>query len=212
MLGPEINKLEKKIHEAAQNSLIFCTTGDNGASAKTSYPAGFKSPFKICSCAINGRPSANAESEQAEFYLPAENLDIKIPKYVNQSQQRVSGDSSAATAIAAGLAALILALVRFAYHSPDDEYPELETIDSNASDALSDYSDHLSPRRAPCNTEQKFAEFKQISIMDRVFKHMCCKSGKFVQPWEVLPMDLTDLSTDEAKKSLGDFFDRAREQ
>ena len=208
----DIGKLETKIQKAAKNSLIFCATGDKGPFAERSYPAGFSVPIKICSCSISGMPSRNAESQNADFYVPAEDLDVPVPRYLNLGAKGAAQGSSAATAIAAGLATLILSLARFAYYGLDDESSEYEAIDSDNSDFKYNYSESFSSRKSPPqvqHAEERVAQLKKRSIMDRVFKHMCCNTEHFVQPWGVFPKDLVGLDFDEAKKSVADFLNRA---
>ncbi len=208
----DFGDLEEMIMKAANNSLIFCATGDKGPSAKKSYPAGFKNPFKICSCSISGQPSHNAEVENTEFYVPAEDLDVALPKYLILGDKEKPDGSSAATAIAAGLATIVLSLARFAYYELEDDSSATETDDSDNSDIKSDYSGHISsPALLPevQKAESRVRQLKRRSIMERVFQHMCCNSDKFVQPWEVFPMDLVGLEIEKAKKSVADFLERA---
>lgn len=209
----DFGNLETKIQEASRNSLIFCATGDKGPAAKESYPAGFKTTFKICSCSISGQPSHNAEVDNTEFYVPAEKIDVSIPKYLNLGDSEVADGSSAATALAAGLATLILSLARFAYYGLQDGSSASEIGDYDNDDIENDYFPTSPPTRALLPqvqpAEDRVVHLKKRSTMERVFKHMCCSSDKFVQPWEVFPTDLTLLDTDEAKKSVANFLDRA---
>ena len=200
--------LETEIQEAAKNSLIFCATGDKGPTAKESYPAGFKTPFKICSCSISGQPSNNAETKNAEFYLPAEDLNVAIPKYLNQGDKGAADGSSAATAIAAGLATLLLSLARFAYYRLEDGYSISEADDQDNSGIMDDYPDRWG-RAEVQRAEDQVANLKKRSVMERVFKHMCCGAEKFVQPWGVFPNDLVGVDFEKAKRSVADFLDRA---
>ena len=208
----DFDRLDDMILKAANNSLIFCATGDKGPSAKESYPAGFKNAFKICSCSISGQPSHNAEVDNTEFFVPAENLDVALPKYLNPGDKGKPDGSSAATAIAAGLATLVLSLARFANYGLEDDSSAPETDDSDNSDIKSDYSEHISsPTLLPHvqQAESRVLQLKRRFIMERVFKYMCCNSDKFVQPWEVFPMDLVGLETEAAKKSLAEVLKRA---
>jgi len=107
-------------------SLIFCAKGDNGPSVEESFPAAFPSPFGICSCSVSGIPSASAETNHAEFLVPAEELCVDIPQYLDQGGKDSADGSSAATAVAAGLAALIISLARFAFYSVEDTTSESE--------------------------------------------------------------------------------------
>ena len=209
----DFGNLETKIQEASRNSLIFCATGDKGPSAKESYPAGFKTTFKICSCSINGLPSHNAEVYNTEFYVPAEKIDVAVPRYLSLGDSEVADGSSAATALAAGLATLILSLARFAYYGLQDSSSASEIDGYDNDDIESDYFQQSPRARALLPhvqlAEDRVTHLKKRSTMERVFKHMCYSSDKFVQPWEVFPTDLTLLDTEDAKKSVADFLDRA---
>ena len=196
----DFGNLESKIQDAAQNSLIFCATGDKGPSAKKSYPAGFKTTFKISNCSINGLPSKDAEVQNTEFYVPAEDLATAVPGYLKRGKIETAGGSSAATAIAAGLASLVLSLARLVYYRLEDGSSEPRTDDYDNSEI-----------RIECieRSESMFKRLKRRSIMERVFEHMCCSSGKFVQPWEVFPTDLVGLDFERAKELLTDFLESA---
>lgn len=210
----DVGELETKIQEAAKNSLIFCTTGDKGSSAKPSYPAGFANSFSISSCSISGEPSANVEKENTEFYLPAENLDVVLPAYLNIKSNVPENRSSVATALAAGLATLVLTLARFAYHGLKDKSLDPEPVDSDT-EVKSDISDSYSSGRLSPQFQQaedQVVHLKKRSMMERVFKYMCNGSEKFVQPWEVLPMDLTDKDEEDAKKSVASFLKSASQR
>jgi len=212
-------RLERKIQEAGGKSLIFCATGDKGPSAKESYPAAFPSPFKICSCSVSGQPSANAEIDNTEFYIPAEELYVDLPQYLNQGKKGSADGSSAATAVAAGLAALILSLARFAFHSNRDASSLLLDDDTGSGDDTFDTTSlggrdfHLqrsTTSRQIKELEEHVSRFKSRTVMRKIFKYMCHGSDKFVQPWEVFPMELAFEDFDTAKTSVADFLSFAK--
>ena len=148
-----VGELGLKIQEAAKSSLIFCATGDKGPSAKQSYPGGFVTPFRISSCSISGKPSTNVEEHNTEFYLPAEDLDVDAPEYLRIETKEQAKSSSAATALAAGLATLILTLARFASYGLEDVFPKLEAIDPDT-DVGSGYSETFGSRELPPRAQQ----------------------------------------------------------
>ena len=206
-----VMKFSQKIQEAAKYSLIFCATGDKGLTSEKSYPAGFPTPFKISSCSIDGQPSTQAEKKNTEFYLPTEGLDVVPPEYLNMEEMLPANGSSAATALAAGLATLILTLARFASYGPEGEPSEPEAIDSDA-EVRSAYSEPFSSRTLPFpaqQAEKQVEQLKQRPMMEKVFRYMCRGSENFVQPWKVLPLNLLDRELGDAKKIVLDFLESA---
>ena len=196
------SRLEKKIiQDAGRDSVVFCATGDKGPSTKQkSYPAGFASPFEICNCSIAGDPSANAEPQHSDFILPAENLLVDVPKYLNKDGNEMASGSSAATAVAAGLVALILTLASFAF------YPE----EQRSSDADGDWpKPDMRSKRFESEVQGKLDHLKLRSTMEKVLKFLCDGSEKFVQPWRVLPLDLEYEEFSSAKRRIAEFLDAA---
>ncbi len=192
----DYTNLENKISDAGGKCLIFCATGDNGPSAEKSFPAAFPSPFSICSCSITGIPSANAEIENSEFFVPAEELFVEIPQYLNQGRNDSANGSSAATAVAAGLAALILSLARFAFHNGQD------TAQGSGDDV---------PKPDDHDLEETVSRLKRRTMMERVFKYMCGGgSEKFVQPWNVFPAELKNERVDANKQRIAEFIRAAK--
>ena len=177
-------ELEAKIRKASGESLIFCATGDNGPGAAMSYPAGFDNTFKIGNCSIVGKELDDTEIKHTEFHVPAQDLAVRVPKYIKKDGKDTAEGSSAATAVAAGLAALVLSLSCFA------------TSRSEPSDQI-------------VNRAAQNAYFKSTSGMKSVFKHMCRSDSKFVQPWQNFPSDLHNETLDEARTRVQDFLDKA---
>lgn len=90
-----------------KNILMFCSTGDQGKCANDYiYPACLPSVFKIG----GAKPSGNDRdwTEDSHFTFPGEDLKVEIPSYIGSGQDSRASGSSLATALASGLAALIL--------------------------------------------------------------------------------------------------------
>ncbi|KAH0562627.1 hypothetical protein GP486_002690 [Trichoglossum hirsutum] len=169
--------------------LVFSAVGDKGTNAEYSYPADFQSVIGISTTSISGVDPPTAESNKAKFSLPGEDLETPMPSYLGQGLGKVKG-SSAATALAAGLASLILTLVRFAFYKEDKiRKPENESA------------------------ERYFRDFRDPNNMMRVFKKMCTATEhrRFVQPWTVFPNagELEKMDIDKFKETLVTFFEEA---
>ena len=173
--------LEAKISEAGAKCLIFCATGDKGPAAREPLPAGFAEPFSISNCSIVGNHLDQTEIKHTEFLLPALNLSAKVPKYIKRDGEDTVEGSSAATAVAVGLASLVLSLVWFASS-------QLEQVSER---------------------ERQITRFKRRSTMARVFQHMCGSTTNFVQPWKFLPRNLDEMRLDQAKKAVQEFLNEA---
>ena len=173
----------------AKKRLVFCAVGDKGTTAEYSYPADFQNVIGISTTSIGGVDPPTAESNKAKFSLPGEDLETPMPSYLHQGLGKVKG-SSAATALAAGLASLILTLVRFTYYKEDKA--------------------RLSKNE---RAERYFRVFRDPNNMMRVFRKMCTATEhrKFVQPWTVFPnaSELEKMDIDKFKETLFTFFEEA---
>lgn len=93
---------------SSKNILMFCSTGDQGKCANDDniYPACLPSVFKIGAA----KPSGNDRdwTEASHFTFPGEDLKVEIPSYIGSGEDSRASGSSLATALASGLAALIL--------------------------------------------------------------------------------------------------------
>ncbi|KAF1954929.1 hypothetical protein CC80DRAFT_594587 [Byssothecium circinans] len=113
-----LTKLQSALLAASHKSLLFCSSPDIGAatSANTYYPFGcpeIKKMFKIGAAKADGTRYGWSGNE-CDFILPGENVEVKENHHMICSDEldMVSTGSSVATALAAGLAALILHCVR----------------------------------------------------------------------------------------------------
>jgi subtilisin family serine protease len=114
----DIEKLEKAIGEAAENNiLMFCAATDQGATSDQSYPAATastKNIFKIGAAEASGAAIKQLRDPTLiDFFFPGHQVvrerhdDPSISKYT-----ALTG-SSVATALASGLAAVMLYCVQF---------------------------------------------------------------------------------------------------
>jgi hypothetical protein len=184
------DRLLDTLSTAANKRIIFAATGDRGLTAPSPYPADFSSTIAIATTPMAGPGNNQSDIDRALFCLPGDDLEVIVPKYLNpQGVEKTSG-SSAATALAAGLASLILTCVRFAFYEPSS--------DSTKHGAPSDYNDAA---------ESAFNHFRHQDNMKHVFKVMCTKEHlKFVQPW-IAFADLDSKNFDDAKQYLRNFLD-----
>jgi hypothetical protein len=115
----DIDKLENAIVQAVRsNILLFCSVDDRGIHRGKCYPADCDSRklFRIGAATTTGDGWKWVGEGQADFIFPGEQVPIERQHYpLLQESNAVSG-SSIATALAAGLAALILYVVEVDNH------------------------------------------------------------------------------------------------
>jgi subtilisin family serine protease len=118
-LDSEDTGLDISINEASKEGVvILASINGEGANAKTSaFPASHPNVIAIGSADSQGSPSRGTVDGEAEFLLPGEHI-IAHAEFLNglADASEISGPS-VATAIASGLASLVLACDRFALHS-----------------------------------------------------------------------------------------------
>ena len=184
--------LLEAVNKAASKSILFAATGDRFEGAKVSFfPACWDNVISICSTDINGNPSKSAEHSASNFWLAGEGLPVKLPRYLVSNEKGEPASihgSSGATALAAGLASLILTCVRFAFY-PEDKAENMLEKDAEF--------------RAKRLVEAKFKAYKTTQTMRKVFKNMCSPAGPyFVQPWEKFEGINDEISISCAKDDL----------
>jgi hypothetical protein len=99
--------------------LLFCSAADDGSFKATShYPAAFapNKVFKIGAATASGKiyEWTSSSPSELDYILPGHEVYEKHPKYGPVPKSETHSGSSIATALAAGLAALILHCVRLA--------------------------------------------------------------------------------------------------
>lgn len=114
----DITKLEAALDEAAKkNILLFCSANDQGTEADESYPAANSTRFKIGAATAQGTTWRWTRTSQVDFIFPGDKVIKERPGNVPVEKCSLVSGSSVATALAAGLAALVLYCVQFsAYH------------------------------------------------------------------------------------------------
>jgi hypothetical protein len=163
---------------------VFAATGDKGAA--DAYPSDFESTIAIANQQFNGSGVITEDFNRAKFCLPGDDIKVRVPEYLATTGYEKTSGSSAATALAAGLASLILTCVRFAY-----------------------YEEPTGPGKGEPNThkpnkaaEDAFLKFRRQHNMSKVFNRMCTNERpKFVQPW-IFFKDVEDMTFDERKEYL----------
>ena len=105
----ERRELEDSIKNAYDNGItMFCAASDHGrtseSAAEDDLPAAFLYPLKIGAARADGHAWGNVGYEKIDYYLPGHK--IVLDDYRPAEGQPQSG-SSLATAVAAGLAALV---------------------------------------------------------------------------------------------------------
>ena len=193
--GPFYKELESEVQRAALDSIIFAASGNKSESPKASYPARWENVISICSTDIGGTPSEHAKPEHSNYWLPGEGLEARVPRYLNPkgtekpTETAVMHGSSGATAVAAGLAALVLTCVRYAFH----EVPE------NAKFLAREQSEAGAVQQA----ETEFNTFRSGQTIRTLFDNMCTPDAShFVQPWEKFNAEYMTMSSQAAKKEL----------
>ncbi|KAK6542308.1 hypothetical protein TWF694_006268 [Orbilia ellipsospora] len=101
------------IHRAAsKNILLFASMPDKGPDAKLNdyWPVGLDEVIRIGSATLSGQRSLDNWSSESEFIFPGEDVALKTER-ADKEVNLVSG-SSVSTALASGLAALVLFYMR----------------------------------------------------------------------------------------------------
>ncbi|KAJ5682970.1 hypothetical protein N7462_006135 [Penicillium macrosclerotiorum] len=122
-IGTQIDRIKIALQEAANKALVFCSAPDIGASLDTQrhYPYNFKddsrspirSLFRIGAATAKGKTLDWADTP-VDYILPGERVTMREDDQVFELDKKPETGSSVATALAAGLAALIIDCVRLA--------------------------------------------------------------------------------------------------
>ncbi|KAF4546015.1 uncharacterized protein LTHEOB_4667 [Lasiodiplodia theobromae] len=112
---PDIKKLETALDEAAKkNILLFCSANDQGTDADESHPSANPGRFKIGAATAWGTAWRWTRASHVDFIFPGDKVIKERPGNVPVEKCSLVSGSSVATALAAGLAALVLYCVQFA--------------------------------------------------------------------------------------------------
>jgi hypothetical protein len=106
-------ELQKAIHAAIEAKiLLFCSVSDQGPKSEGLYPANCSpsSSFLIGTATIAGQSWAWNGANDVDYIFPGTNLEVAIGDelFDRRLKKRCESGSSLATALAAGLAALVL--------------------------------------------------------------------------------------------------------
>lgn len=115
--------LEDAISEAMKAGVVVIasTAGEGYRKGKEVYPANYESVMRIAAADWWGRETPESVLENADYILPGDHIVVKTGFLGSDMvPQEVSG-TSVATAIAAGIASLILSCHRMALSTQDGE-------------------------------------------------------------------------------------------
>jgi hypothetical protein len=106
--------LNKKLIKASKNALIFCTTADLGHLSEKTWPS-TGNIIKVA--ASNGRGVSRDASEpitpsgeKVDFMIDGDDISVRGPCYMRTKLNTTISGSSVATALAAGIASLVMCL------------------------------------------------------------------------------------------------------
>jgi hypothetical protein len=191
--GEQLDDLSLALARADVDRLAFAATGD--MEAKDVWPASFGTTIAIANQPLVTPTLVTNDLERAKYALVGDGIKVPVPKYLKASGSEKTSGSSAATALAAGLASLILACVRFAYY----EEPE------GVGDIGNEETDPRRPNRA---AEVHFNKFRHQHNMTQVLNQMCRENTKLLQPW-IFFKEIEDKTFEDVKRILRRKFDAA---
>ena len=124
-----IPKDSQRLREAVENAkksdiVMVGSRGDRGNNPEKTFPADYDEVISISSLKSSGK-QADSSEENARYFFQGENVSISTESSYLQPVKHASG-SSVATALAAGVAALILSCRRLA--SKRREFQRLEAV------------------------------------------------------------------------------------
>ncbi|KAG0131236.1 hypothetical protein HOY82DRAFT_560245 [Tuber indicum] len=146
--------------------LMFCSTDDQGGLSKDDvYPGCLPGTFKIGAA----KPSGNEGewTDKGSYYtFPGEDLKVHLPPYLTSDNDKLASGSSLATALASGMAALLLYCVQIV---------------------------HDNPKTPP---ETSLQDARTYNNMDRAFKRMTDKNKqpRYIRAWEHLNPEFKEFS------------------
>jgi hypothetical protein len=172
----DIDRLQGALEKAAKKGiLLFCSAPDSGAVSKSEFSSFFpvgcptisKGIFKIGAAKADGKPWGWTGNERnIDFILPGHEVRERENDPIVLTENNPKTGSSIATALAAGLAALIIHCVRLgAIHSHRNK---TDRQDANAM------------------TDESLKSIKAFQNMKKVFSDMAKEQDgeKFVDVWE----------------------------
>jgi len=180
--------LSKGLRSAIQRAsradiLMFCSTNDQGKLGRNDvdvYPGKFSETFKIGAARASGH-EAEWTDESSHYTFPGEGLKVDIPCHLKSNTNNLASGSSLATALASGMAALLLYCVQICDDSGNPEQA-------------------LKTARIHDNMDRAFGRMANKN-----------KHERYIRAWEYLKPEFKDLPDEEGidglKKVIAELFD-----
>jgi hypothetical protein len=106
--------LNRKLLEASKRALVFCTTADRGHVSAQIWPESGNiikvSASNAYGVGLDAAEPVDPESEKVDFMLDGDEIIASGPCYMKTKQDATVNGSSVATALASGIASLIIVL------------------------------------------------------------------------------------------------------
>lgn len=175
-----LERLQKAIRAALdENIILFCASTDDGANAiDMTYPGKSRDCIKIGASTGAGAKLSWVSEENSDFFLPGDALRPDSEASLRSHHPQGSFGSSISTALAAGLAGVLLYCDRMlatsggAAHARGQAHTE-EVV--------------LSPGGTKKNKQESVEFFRNLAKMRDAFSTLSRGSAKFVQVWDHLP-------------------------
>jgi hypothetical protein len=173
--------LEQAVYEAAKNAVLICSTADDGNNNPDNWPAKFEDrTLPIASCNYHGIPAPYSTVNGAKYFLHGENM-VPLVAQESKSQRGVSG-SSVATAVASGLASLVLSCHQIANGGTSSE----NVIEEGNLAIVQRYFKEMTKSESNSQTSDP--------------------SSRYVKPWALFPKE--KVSSANAREWIEEAFDR----
>ena len=182
----ELREFQKAMANAvASGILMFCASGDRGdLEEKDSYPAAYNRSkiIKIGAATDTGRARVSTpDLRELDFIFPGQEVLERRPKGVPLVKIQAHSGSSIATALASGLAALVLHSVRLgAIYNLTTDPKDVKQFKGMVSEAH--FTESRSPARA---TDHMKAAFKAFGLNQN--------NNKFIEIWQLLDDDHPEI-------------------
>lgn len=193
----DVDEIEKAIQEAAKEGiLMFCAAADDGPEGKKTFPAASneKKIFRIGAANENGNVWECVGKQEIDYIFPGQNIVQERYKETPLKACETLTGSSVATAIAAGLAALVLECVQLAaiFHHSDifrgslNEKAESSRSDINFQGNGQDAFHFESLKRAAYLVSiQDYKDLKRYDRMKMAFENIGVTNQRYIEVWKV---------------------------
>lgn len=175
----DVDEIEKAIQEAAKEGiLMFCAAADDGPEGKTTFPAASneKKIFRIGAANENGNVWECVGKQEIDYIFPGQNIVQERYKETPLKACETLTGSSVATAIAAGLAALVLECVQLAAILNHSDFR------GNGQDAF--HFESLK-RAAYLVSIQDYKDLKRHDRMKMAFENIGVTNQRYIEVWKV---------------------------